>query len=219
MTFDRRIAAAMLALGLILAACGGASTASSSAAPAAATAVPATEAPTDSPEPESEAPTETEAVESEGIEPSLMPGAAADLEALLPDEAGGVTFAKQSFDGAALGAAGLGIDVGALGPILEASDKTLADVRAAVAAPVGASAAEQGAIVAIQVDGLEGDKLVDAMTGGGASSLTKKTIAGKEVLTAGAGGFNVVIYVKDDVLFEILLASDELTEAIVAALP
>jgi len=28
-----------------------------------------------------------------------------------------------------------------------------------------------------------------------------------------------VIYVKDDVLFEILLASDELTEAIVAALP
>jgi hypothetical protein len=217
MTLDRRFAAAVLALGLILAACGGSSTASPTAAPA--TAVPATEAPTDSTEPASEAPTETEAVESEGTEPSLVPGAAADLEALLPDEAGGVTFAKQSFDGAALGAAGLGIDVGALGPILEASDKTLADVRAAVAAPVGASAAEQGAIVAIQVDGLEGDKLVDAMTGGGASSLTKKTIAGKEVLTAGAGGFNVVIYVKDDVLFEILLASDELTEAIVAALP
>ena len=217
MTIHRRIAAATLALGLILAACGGASTASSSAAPA--TPAPATEAPTASPEPASAAPAETEAVESEGTEPGALPGSAADLEAMLPDEAGGVTFAKQSFDGAALGAAGIGIDIGELGPILEASGKTLADVRAAVAAPEGGSATETAAIVAIQVKGLEGDKLVDAMTGGGASSLTKTTIGGKEVLTAGAGGFSVVIYVKDDVLFEILLTSPELTEEIVAALP
>lgn len=220
MILDRRAAAAVMALGLIVAACGGSSTATSSAAPA--TAVAATQAPTEAPgtaAPETEEPTPSEAGESEGTEPSLLPGAAADLEALLPDEAGGVSFSKQSFDGASLGLAGFGVDAGELGPILEANGKTLADVRAAIASPADATASQTAAIIAIQVKGLAGDTLVDAMTGGVASSLARKTIAGKEVLAAGAGGFGVVVYVKDDVLFEILLASDELTEAIVASLP
>jgi hypothetical protein len=220
MVLDRRLIAGAVGLALFVAACGGSSTATSSpgASSAPASQAPASQA-VESAEPESEAPTNSEEPEASGPDVSFSTGAAGDLEAMLPDEAGGTKFTKTSFDGADLGAAGIGMDTGELDPILGANGKTIADVRVAIASPTNPSATNTATVFAIQVRGLDASKLTDLVTGSDASSFTPATIAGKQVLKAGEGGFNSVIYVKDDILFDIILASDAATEAIVAALP
>jgi hypothetical protein len=221
MTIDRRLIAGALGLTLALAACGGSSTASPTAS-AAATPAP-TQAPGSTPAP-TEAPTDngvdqpTEAPTDNGIDPSFQAGAAGDLEALLPDEAGGIKFAKTSFDGASLGAAAMGIDTGELGPLLKANGKTINDVRVAIASPADTSGGETAMVIALQVKGVPADKLLGA-TGMDTSSLTNTTVGGKQVLKAAAGGFTVIIYTKDDVLFEVLLASDPVATDIVGKLP
>ena len=224
MTIDRRLLAGVLGLSLILAACGGSSTGGSgaTAAPGAtgAAATAATE-PTDAPEATEAAGTEEPAGTEEatnGTEPSFVPGAASDLEAMLPDEAAGVKFQKSSFDGASLGMLGGGIDTAELDPILKANGKTINDVRVAIAAPMDSAAGEAGMVIAFQIKGVDAKKFMEAM-GADPATLTAATIGGKQVLQAGEGGFGVIIYPKDDVLFEILMASPEVGASIVEQLP
>jgi hypothetical protein len=216
MKIDRRLLAGSAALALLLAACGGASAtkAPESAAPASQAAQP-TAAPTEAAA--SAAPTDAPA-ESNGVEPSFVAGAAGDLEGMLPSEVNGVKFTKTSFDGSSLGVAGMGVNAGDLDPLLKKYGKTVNDVRVAIAAPADTTAGSTAMVIALQVKGVPGAELIGA-TGQDTSSLAKKNIGGKDVLTAGAGGFSVAIYTKDDVVFEVLLADATLTEAILKQLP
>jgi hypothetical protein len=225
MTIDRRLLAGALGLALAVAACGGSSPAGSSATAApVATGAAATAAAqsTDAPEATEAAGTEEPAGSEEptasGAEPSLVPGAAADLEAMLPSEAAGVKYQKSSFDGASLGMLGGSIDTTELDPILKASGKTINDVRVAIAAPVDSTSTDGGMVVAFQIKGVDAAKFISAM-GADPATMTKVTIGGKQVLQTGSSGFTMIAYTKDDVLFEVLLASDKVTESIVSQLP
>ena len=217
MILDRRVLAGAMGIALFVAACGG-----SSASPA-ASAAPAASQAAESPAAATPAtPAATDGASSPGssFEPSFTTGAAADLEAMLPDKAGTTTYTKTSFDGASLGVAGLGIDSGSLDPILQANGKTIADVRVAMATPATPSATDMSQIVAFQVKGLDASKLLPlfAPTDSG-TTMTPTTISGKQVLQAAAPGFSSVAYVKGDVLFLVILASAAQVQEIVAALP
>ena len=227
MTPNRRLLAGAIGLALAFAACGGSTTATgapgataaaATTAPSAATTGPSAAAPTASEAPApTDAPTATDGT-STGAQPSLAPGAASDLEAMLPSEAGGVTYQKTSFDGSSLGALGASIDTAQLDPILKANGKTINDVRVAIAAPVDSANTEAGMVVAFQIRGLDASKFIQAM-GSDVSTMTKTSLGGKDVYSAGAGGMSAIVYPKDDVLFEVLLASDKVAEAIVSQLP
>lgn len=212
MIHDRRLLAGVLSIVFGVAACGGTAATATPAAPSETT-PPAASAPAEA----SAAPTEQPAATDNGS--NSGPGSASDLEAMLPDEAGGVTFTKGSFDGAAI--AGLGfLDAGELDPILTANGKTLADVRMAVATPADASGGASTIIFALQVRDLPVDQLLEM--GGVASSgadLQTVTISGKQVQRGGVPGFMVYVYAKNDTLFEILFATDTVAEAVIAKLP
>jgi len=220
-TIDRRLLAGALSLALAVAACGGSSTSTATPAPtgtqAAASQPPASGAA------QTEKPTASnDSMETEkpsGPDASFSEGQAGDLEAMLPDEAGGIKFKKESFDGASIGAAGFGLDTGELAPILKANGKTVADVRMAIASPVTPSATNTAVVIALQIRGIDATQLIDLASGGEAAALTKATIGGKQVQKISASGLTTVIYIKGDVLFEVLLASDAAVDAIVAALP
>jgi hypothetical protein len=209
MTFDRKALAAGLATLLLVAACGSAATTAPSASPEATEPPAATETPT-------EAPTETPAaVETE--EP-IGPGAATDLEAMLPSEVNGVTFQKASFDGSTFPG---GIPIGGgdeeFLQFLEDNGKSLEDLRVAIASTTDT---ESGGsmVMAIQVAGLAGDKFLEFAT----ADMTdqKTTIAGKEVYGAGMGGFGAYVYPKDDIVFYVLVTGGEdLSEGIFQQLP
>lgn len=211
MPLNRRTLAAVLALALLAAACGGggtASTAPGSAAPA--TPAPATSAPA-TPEP---APTDDGSVP----EISLLPGTASELEAMLPSNVNGVAFAKTSFGGGTLPAT---IPVGddELGKFLQDNGKSLADVSLAMATPTDPSKANTF-VMAFQVKGVDGTKLAEALAGTSSGDLQQATVGGKQVLQAGTVGMGLTLYVKGDVVFYILAFGDAaLTEGIVAALP
>lgn len=219
MAIDRRLTAGALGLALLVAACGGAS---STVAPAASQPVPVSPDPSDAAESEA---AESEAAASDddtGPDASFGAGAAGDLEALLPSEAGGLTFTKTSFDGSQLGAAGFGMDAGDLGPVLEANNKSISDVRMAIATSMGGTTpGETAAVIALQVQGMDAAKLVDVATAaeGAGGAATAATVGGKQVLKIEAGGFSTIIYTKDDVLYQVFLATDDVAEAIVAKLP
>lgn len=214
MTIDRRLLAGALGVSLILAACGGSSAASSTPAPAGSQAA-ATEAP-GTPEP-TEVPTATEEA-TNGTEPSFVAGAASDLEAMLPSEAAGVRFEKTSFDGASLGLLGAGVDTEELDPILKANGKTISDVRVAIATQADSTATGTGMVIAFQIKGVEATRFMDAV-GADTASMTTTKIGGKQVLHTGGAGFSFIIYTKGDILFEILLATDEIAESILQQLP
>jgi hypothetical protein len=213
-TTDRRLPAGALALALFVAACSGStSTPAASATPGGGTGAP-TAAPTEPPAPTDE-PTGTD---DNGSEPSFGPGQAADLEASLPDSAGGVEFTKGSFDGAAIAGSGF-VNTGDLDPILTANGKTLADVRMAIATPKDPTSAMGMVVLALQVRGLDASQLLEFGGAGTGTDLEAVTIAGKQVQRGGEGGFGVYVYVKDDVLYEILFASDAVAEEILGQLP
>jgi len=223
MTTNRRLIAGAIGLALAIAACGGSTTATGApgATAAAATTAPSAAAPTTATATEAPAPTDAPTATdgtSTGAQPSLAPGAASDLEAMLPSEAGGVTYQKTSFDGSSLGALGASIDTAQLDPILKANGKTINDVRVAIAAPVDSANTEAGMVVAFQIRGLDASKFIQAM-GSDVSTMTKTSLGGKDVYSAGAGGMSAIVYPKNDVLFEVLLASDKVAESIVSQLP
>ena len=214
MQLDRRLLAAAIGLSLLVTACGGSpiSTASSppvasqpaaspaGAGPGASDAAPASDVPP-------------------GADSSFDTGAAPDLEAMLPDSAGGVTFTKESFDGAGINGAGMGVDPGELAPILDANGKTAADVRMAIASPASPTATETAVVLALQIRGVEASKLVGLAESTASATFAPATVGGKQVLKSSAAGLTSVIYLKGDVLFEVLIASDATVAAIVAALP
>lgn len=217
MNIDRHLLAGVIGVSLILAACGGSSTATptSPITPPVTTApgideptmVPGTDVPTDDGEPT-----------DDGNEPSLVPGAASDLEANLPDEAAGVKYEKSSFDGASIGMFGANVDSEELDPILKANGKTINDVRVAIASPADSSSAAGGMVIAFQIRGLDASKFMEAM-GVDVASMTRTTISGKEVLSSGTADFSFVVYAKGDVLYEILMANSEVTASILQQLP
>ena len=218
MWIDRRLLAGLVVLVLVVGACG--SSAASPTAPSPTSTPGASEPassadagqsePAASDEPATEAPS--------GPEVSFQPGAAGDLEAMLPSSVAGLTFTKQSFDGASIASAvGVPIDTGDLDPILTANGKTLADVRMAIATAM--SPTSPAIVVAFQIRGLDASKMLDLLAGGSASDLTPTTVAGKQVLSLGSDMGGGVLYTKGDVAFEVILANPATLEAIVAALP
>jgi len=224
MTIDRRLLAGALGLTLALAACGGSSTASpaaTAAASAAATPAAPSDAVTPVPAESASAAPGDAATDNPGAQPSFQAGAAADLEALLPSEAGGLKLQKSSFDGSTLGGAALGIDTGSLKPILDKYGKSISDVRVAIATTTDAPSASGSAgamVIALQIKGVPAEQLL-GVTGMDTANLTKTTVAGKDVYSAGAGGISVIVYPKDDIVFEVLLASDTVAQDIVRQLP
>ncbi len=213
MSIDRRLSVGLVGLVLVVGACGS-SAASPTTAPAASQ--PAASADAGASQPASSDATVTEAPSAPDV--SFQPGAAGDLEAMLPSTIAGVTFVKRSFDGASIATAiGVPIDAGELDPILTANGKTIADVRMAIA--TAADPTSPGVVIALQIKGLDASKLLDLMAGGTASELTKATVGGKQVWSLASDMSGGVLYVKDDVAFEVILANQATLEAIVAALP
>ncbi len=215
MAIDRRALAAALAALLLVAACGGsASTAPGASSSASATPAAASEEPTATAE-ATETPEATDAV----VPPSLVPGAAGDLEAMLPSEANGVKFEKASFDGATV-PGGLPIGQGDdFTKFLADNGKKLSDVKIAVATPTDTTTGSS-LVMAIQVAGIPSDKLLTWVTKE-TSDLAKSTVGGKEVYGSDAGGFGAYFYVKDDTVFYVLSMGGDAktTEDILRQLP
>jgi hypothetical protein len=212
MTIDRRALAGALAALLLVAACGGSAT----QAPGATQAPAATQEPSATQEPtETQAPTGTQVPDV-----SLAPGAAGDLEAMLPSEVNGVKFQKGSFDGSTVPG---GIPIGErdedFAKFLADNGKTLNDVKIAIASPVD-SAAGGSLVMAIQVEGVSSEKML-AWAAAASSDMEKTTVGGKEVYGAGAAGFGAYIYAKDDVVFYVLSMGGDasLAEGIFQQLP
>ena len=205
MPLDRRALAASLAVALLAAACGGGATATT---PGITTAAPQATA--------SQEPASTDTGSGPAV--SLVPGTASELEAMLPSSVNGVTFTKTSFGGGILPATiPVGSDV--MGKFLQDNGKTLADVSIAMATPTDPTKAGTF-VMAFQVKGADGTKLAEALAGTSSSDLKQVTVAGKQVLQAGAGGMGLTLYVKGDVVFYVFAIGDaSLTEGIVAALP
>lgn len=168
----------------------------------------------------SDAPTSVESPSTAadgGPDVSLAPGAVPDLEAMLPDEAGGIRFNKGSVSGDQLASAGIPVDDAKLTPILAANGKTISDLRLAMATPSESTAATV-MVVAFQVKGLDATSLLPIL-GDGSADFTPKTIGGKAALVGGAGTFLIVAYPHDDILFYILLGDEKTVTDILEQLP
>jgi hypothetical protein len=111
---------------------------------------------------------------------------------------------------------GVSLDSAELERLAKAEGKTLADVQVAEARPVDAS--KGGIVLAIRVPGADPKEVVEA-TFSASSALQLATLGGKSVYRVGGNGLNIVVYPKDDILFQVVGAPSDLTEAIVAALP
>ncbi len=217
MTTDRRLLAGAIGLSLVLAACGGSSTASSGAG--AATAAPTEAAPTEAAEteePATEEPTDTVATD-EPTDDSGLGGELNDLATTLPAEAGGLTFERAGYDGDQLGVFGAaaGINSGDLDPILRANGKTLNDVNFAIATSTGEATAM---IYAIQIEGVDSTAFAEGL-GMSTSTMPSTTLGGKTVYGEAAGGFGVWAYPKDDTLFMLLFVDEQVASAIFEQLP
>jgi hypothetical protein len=200
MMIDRRLLAGALGLSVVLAACGGASTATN--APAAdgdPTAAPVTEEPA--------------ATDDSGPDA----GQVNDLAALLPEKAGDLTFERAGYDGDQLGVFGAaaGLNSEELDPILKANNKTVSDINFAIAT---ATSGTGGMIYAIQIEGLDATEFAAGM-GMDTSSMPETTLGGKTVYGQAAGGFGAFAYPKDDVLYLVLLMDEQTAASVFEQLP
>ncbi len=212
MTFDRRVLASSLALLLVAAACGG------SATPAASPDPGETATPVASQEPQETAASQETAAPPATDDP-FVPGAAGDLEAMLPSEVDGVRFERGSFNGASIpGGIPLGDGEDDFATFLADNGKTLSDVKIAIATPVDTEAGGS-LVMAIQVSGVPADKIA-GFAESGMDGAEKTTIGGKEVYGSGMAGFGAYIYMKDDVVFYILaMGGADLAAGIISQLP
>ncbi len=215
MKIDRRLVTGALGLTLVLAACGGTSTATADPAGTAT----ATDAPTSEPAATPEMTEEPQATEEPAAtEDGGSIGALNGLAATLPETAGGVTFERGGYDGSQLGAFGAaaGLSGSELDPILTANGKTLNDVNFAIATSTSTDATAM--IYAIQINGVPASEFIDSLNPG-ASSMPQTTLGGKTVYGQATGGFGVFAYPKDDTMYLILLADEKLATAILEQLP
>ena len=215
MTFDRRALGGALAMLLLVAACGGGASQAPTTEPG--TSQPATEAPTATPD-ETAAAGTPEPAETE--EATLQPGAAGDLEALLPAEVNGVAFEKASFDGGSVpGGIPLGEGDDDFAAFLADNGKSISDVNVAIASTTD-SAASGSFVMAIQVEGVSGDKLAEFATGG-MDGAEQTTIGGKTVYGSGMAGFAAYVYPKGDTVFYVFSVGSDasLAEGILSQLP
>jgi len=224
MTIDRRLLAGALGLSLVLAACGGASTASSgtSAATAGPTGAAATEAPAATEEPTEGAATEEPATEAPTADSGSGAGQVNGLAAMLPEKAGDLTFERVGYDGDQLGifGAAAGLSSEQLDPILKANGKTIKDINFAIATATGGTGAAGagGMIYAIQIEGLDAAKFAASM-GMDPSSMPKTTLGGKTVYGQASSGFGVFAYPKDDKLFLVLMMDEKTAASVFEQLP
>ena len=142
--------------------------------------------------------------------------AASDLAAMLPDSAGGLELVKSSFRGEDVSGLAISLDEKVLEALATNNKLQLADIEVAEARPRDAGTG--GVVVAIRVPGADPKQVVDA-TFSQSEALRLRTLGGKSVYDVAGTGLNVVVYLKDDVMFQVLGAPDGLTEAIIAALP
>ncbi len=216
MTIDRRLIAGALGLTLVLAACGGTSTATTAPAGTAA----ATDAPTAEPAEPAATPaaTDTPAATEDATDDGGSTGSLNDLASKLPESAGGVTFDRAGYNGDQLGifGAAAGFNSDELDPILKANGKTFNDVNFAIASPTSTGATAM--IFALQVEGVPADEFANSMNAD-TSSMPEITLGGKTVYGEAAGGFGIFAYPKDDVLYMVLLADQEVATAIFEQLP
>ncbi|HEX5826679.1 MAG TPA: hypothetical protein VFY23_04105 [Candidatus Limnocylindrales bacterium] len=162
------------------------------------------------------APDGTQAPTPVAAERTPGPTAAPDLAALLPTSAGGIDFVSSSFTGEDLEGVGVSLDTAELEGIAKAAGVTLAEVEVAEARPVDAS--KGGVVLAIRIPGANPKEIVEA-TFSASAALQLRTIGGKSAYEVASSGLNIVVYPKDDIMFQVLGAPAALTEAIVAALP
>ena len=144
------------------------------------------------------------------------PDAAPELAAMLPASAGGVDFVVSSFTGEDLEDVGVALDSAELERLAKAQGGTLADVQVAEARPVDGT--KGGIVLAIRVPGADPRNVVES-TFSPSAALKLATMGGKSVYEVGGSGLNVVVYPKDDILFQVVGAPADLTAAIIAALP
>jgi len=149
---------------------------------------------------------------------SLTPGAASDLEAMLPTTVGKVTFQKTSIDGSQLAGAGTPLDTSQMDPLLSKYGKSIADVRMAIATGTGGGAFPD-MVYAIQLKGVPASEWASQLdTNASSSSSPTMTVGGKQVVGTSTGGMTSVYYTKDDILF-LVIAPDADAAAIVQGLP
>jgi len=222
MTTDRRLLGVGLGIALIVGACGGPSPspATSDAASQPAASQPAASADSDT--------------SSAGPDLSFAPGAAGDLEGMLPSSAGSITFTKTSVDGSQIAGAGTPLDSSKVDPLLSKYGKSIADVRIAIATGTGGSgeAGMPSMVYALQIRGVQATDFMGAILGSSdespAPSMATTTLGGKQVYsdepidtTASddpSGGLVSAYYPKGDVLFMVIAATKD-ADAILAALP
>jgi hypothetical protein len=141
------------------------------------------------------------------------------LEALLPDEIGGMVVVKASMTGAAIrnmpGGAALEAQLGALGA-------TVDDVSVAIG--TAGDAATPVVIFAYQIAGVSADQIFQgleaALQAGQGGQLTQTTVAGREVTQVTSGGETTYIYLAGDVVFIIGgQLTPELLEDAISQLP
>ncbi len=200
--FTARPLAALATLAIILAACG-----SSAATNAPATQVPATQAPATQAPPAAGGPS---------LDPLASFHGAQDLEALLPDEIGGVPMTKASVSGTDFMSTLGGSEE--LGNALTALNKTPADLSVAF------GSAGTGTIFAFQVNGVPGGQILTALFAAQSegSTITDVSLGGKAVKKVVASGetSSSYIYATQDVVFVALAgAADAQLNDLFSALP
>ena len=202
-----RTAAALTALGLLIAACGPAASASPSQAVAAS-------------QPASQA---AQASSGGGAGPSFTEGAVADLEALIPDTVGGFTMTKSSSQGSEYLVSPDSSPE--LIKFLQDINVSPNDVSIAIGSGYNADVSSSVFMFVIRAKGADSSKLVSAFktasTAGDQSPLqwASATVGGKQVETAETNGASTYLYVKGDVLFWVTTTPAALAEEVLSGLP
>ncbi len=206
-------------VGLVVAACGSAATASP--APT-ATAAPATQAPAASVAPS----VGPEASDAGTPLPSFT--RVADLEAMLPEKIGDVKLAPRSLTGTDVLTTGDPTSIKALQAMLDATGATAADYQFAYS-PFKTAAGTDAAIGVFRVKGSDPEKLRDILieqgrtNNPGVGPAKDATVGGKQVVTLevqdGAGtAWTWYYWPKGDVLFYLQTVDPSVAEEVIAAL-
>ena len=201
-----RTAAALTALGILIAACGSSGSGSPSPTPS-PTAVPSQAA----------------QASAGGPGPSFTQGAVADLEALIPDKVGDLTMQKQSMKGSQF----LTSSSSSPEAVKFIQDLGVSPSDISIAIGTGSSKDYTQTVIAfvIRANGADTGKLVSAFktasAAGNSSPLqwASATVAGKSVETAGSSGATNYIYAKGDVLIWLIATTPTLAEQFIGQLP